>query len=76
MASALGDLDLVRRHLDADPASIRMSVSEEWFPKRDPRSGGKIYIWVLGANQTAHQVARKFGHEEFFRFLMGGPRRR
>lgn len=70
MASALGDLDLVRRHLDADPASIRMSVSEEWFPKRDPRSGGKIYIWVLGANQTAHQVARKFGHEEIFRFLM------
>ncbi len=70
LACALGDLDLVRRHLDTDPASIRMSVSEEWFPKRDPRSGGKIYIWVLGANQTAHQVARKFDHEEIFRFLM------
>lgn len=70
MASALGDLDLVRRHLDADPASIRMSVSEEWFPKRNPRSGGKIYIWVLGANQTAHQVARKFGHDQIFRLLM------
>jgi ankyrin repeat protein len=70
MASALGDLDLVRRHLDANPESIRMSVSEEWFPKRDPRSGGSIYIWVLGSNHTAHQVARKFGHEEVFRFLM------
>jgi ankyrin repeat protein len=70
MASALGDLDLVRRHLDGDPASIRMSVSEEWFPKRDERSGGPIYIWVLGSNQTAHQVARKFGHEEIFRLLM------
>jgi ankyrin repeat protein len=70
MASALGDLDLVQRHLDADPASIRMSVSDEWFPKRDPRSGGPIYIWVLGSNHTAHQVARKFRHEEIFRFLM------
>jgi ankyrin repeat protein len=70
MASALGDLDLVRRHLDTNPASIRMSVSEEWFPKRDPRSGGPIYIWVLGSNQTAHQIARKFGHEEICRFLM------
>jgi ankyrin repeat protein len=70
MASALGDLDLVRRHLDADPASIRMSVSEEWFPKHDQRSGGPIYIWVLGSNQTAHQVARKFGHERILRLLM------
>src|SRR6185312_236989 len=36
MGAALGDLDLVRRHLDADPECIHMSVSEEWFPKRDP----------------------------------------
>jgi ankyrin repeat protein len=70
MASALGNLDLVRRHLEANPDSIRMNVSEEWIPKRDPRSGGSIYIWVLGSNHTAHQVARKFGHEEIFRFLM------
>lgn len=70
LASALGDLELVRRHLDAEPDSIRMSVFEEWFPKRDERSGGTIYIWVLGADVTAHQVAREFGHEEVFRLLM------
>jgi len=35
MATALGDVDLVRHHLDADPACIRMSVSEEWFPKKE-----------------------------------------
>src|SRR5205814_7129514 len=48
MAAALGDTDLVRLHLDSDPACIRMSVSEEWLPKRDVRAGGTIYIWTLG----------------------------
>ncbi len=70
MASALGDADLVRRHLDADPQSIRMTVSEEWFPKHDLRSGGTIYIWTLGPNHTAHSVARDFGHEDVFQLLM------
>jgi hypothetical protein len=70
MAAALGDVDLVRRHLDKDPASIRMNVSEEWFPKLDPRAGGTIYIWELGARRTAHSVARDFGREEVFQLLL------
>jgi ankyrin repeat protein len=70
MAAALGDMDLVRRHLDSDPQCIRMSVSEEWFPKQDPRAGGSIYIWTLGAHRTAHSVARDFGHEDVFELLM------
>ncbi len=69
MAAALGDMDLVRRHLDRDPAAIRMRVSEEWFPKLDPRAGGTIYIWTLGPRRTAHTVARDFGHEDVFRLL-------
>jgi ankyrin repeat protein len=70
MAAALGDLARVRTHLDADPASIRTSVSEEYFPKQNPNAGGSIYIWTLGSNKTAHVVAREFGHEESFRLLM------
>ena len=70
MAAALGDADLVRQHLDHDPNCIFMSVSEEWFPKQDPRAGGSIYIWKLGAHRTAHTVARDFGHEEVFQLLM------
>ncbi|HYK37259.1 ankyrin repeat domain-containing protein [Alloacidobacterium sp.] len=70
MAAALDDADLVRRHLDNDPACIRMSVSEEWFPKRNPRAGGTIYIWQLGWHRTAHTVARDFGHEDVFQLLM------
>jgi ankyrin repeat protein len=70
MAAALGDADLVLRHLERDPACIRMNVSEQWFPKRDPRAGGTIYIWTLGANRTAHAVAREFGHEGVFQLLL------
>jgi ankyrin repeat protein len=70
MAAALGDADLVRRHLDADASCIRMNVSEEWFPKQDPRAGGTIYIWKLGAHRAAHSVAREFGHEQVFQLLL------
>lgn len=70
MAAALGDLELVRRHLQADPASIRTRVSEAYFPKQDPRSGGTIYIYLFGRYRTPHQVARDFGHEDLFQFLM------
>jgi ankyrin repeat protein len=70
MAAALGDLNLVRHHLDTDPACIRVSVSDAWFPKNDPRAGGTIYISSLGADRTAHVVARDFGHEQVFQMLM------
>ena len=70
MAAAVGDLELVRQHLDEDPASVRMSVSEKDFPKQDPRSGGSIYIYGFGWTRTAHMLAHQFGHEEVFRLLM------
>jgi len=70
LAAAIGDLDRVRRHLDADPSSIAMSVTVEQFPMRNPHAGGKIYIWTLGWNKTAHMAAREHGHEEVYRFLM------
>ena len=70
MAAALGDQELARRHLDSNPECVRLRVSEEHFPKRDPRAGGSIYIWTLGHNLTPHQVARRFGHEAVLRLLM------
>ena len=70
MAAAVGDLDLVERHLNRDPDSLRARVSEEFFPKQDPRSGGTIYIWTIRGGRTPHQAARQFGHQEVYRFLM------
>lgn len=70
MAAALGDIDLVRRYLDADVGSVRTRVSNTYFPMQNPRAGGTIYIWTLGGNKTAHVVARDFGHENVFQLLM------
>jgi len=70
MAAALGDLPLVRKHIDGDPSCLRTSVSEEYFPMKDPRAGGSIYIWTLGMHKTAHTIAREFGHEDIFHLLM------
>lgn len=70
MAAAVGDLDLVRWHLDEDPASVRMAVSEKHLPKQNPQSGGSIYIFGFGWGKTPHMLAREFGHEEVFRLLM------
>jgi ankyrin repeat protein len=69
LACALGDLALCKKHLEADPACIRMRVSREYFPIINPKSGGTIYQWTLGFYISAQGVARKFGHEELVRFL-------
>lgn len=70
LATALGEIDLVRRHLDADPECIRVRVSDEYFPMINPRSGGTIYQWTLGWYVSAHQVGRKFGREAILELLM------
>jgi len=70
LTAALGDLERTRQHLDRDPESINMTVSERWFPKRNPRSGGIIYIWTLGSDKSAHAVAREFGHDEVLDLLL------
>lgn len=70
MASALGELAIVTRLLDADPRVMRTAVNDTWFRKKDPRAGGTIYFWTLGANKTAPVVARESGHEHVFRVLI------
>jgi hypothetical protein len=69
MAAALGDIELARRHLEADPGCIRVRVSQGYFPMVGGKTGGTIYQWALGWHVSAHQVARRFGHEEMWRFL-------
>jgi ankyrin repeat protein len=70
MAAALGDIDLVEQHLQADPESIRMRVSEEYFPMIGSKNGGTIYQWQLGWYVSACQVAKSFGHSKVFDMLM------
>lgn len=76
LASALGDIDRVRRHLDEDASAIRMRVSQDWFPMVDTaKNGGHIYQWTLGFYASAFDVARKQGHKGVLDLLMerAGP---
>ncbi len=70
MAAALGDVDLARRHLDADPECIRLRVSHLHFPMSGRQAGGSIYQWTLGWFVSPHDVARKFGHPEVETLLL------
>ncbi|HWJ15198.1 MAG TPA: ankyrin repeat domain-containing protein [Gemmatimonadaceae bacterium] len=70
MCAALGDLERVRAHLDADPASVHTTVDRAHFPMKDPRAGGTIYQWSLGAFKTPHLIAHEFGHADVFDLLM------
>jgi len=70
MAAAIGDAQLVSRHLDADPECIRTRVDAQYFPMRNQRAGGTIYQWALGIHVSPHEVAKQFGHEDVFELLM------
>lgn len=70
MAAALGDAELVRKHLEVEPDSIHARVSAEYFPMSNPRAGGAIYQWTIGWYVSPHDVAKLFGHEDVFRLLM------
>ncbi len=70
MAAALGDSDLAKKHLQADPECIRTRVNDQYFPKANFHSGGTIYQWELGWHVSACQVAKKFGHPEVLNLLL------
>ena len=72
LAAAVGDVDRVRMHLDADPSCIRLRASEEFFPMVNPKAGGTIYQWTLGHRASAYQAAAKeFGHADVLQFAHG-----
>jgi ankyrin repeat protein len=71
LAAALGDLDLTRQHLDAEPGSIAMRVDQDWFPMVDTaQNGGHIYQWTLGFHVSAFDIAREGGHGEVLELLL------
>lgn len=70
MASAIGDVALVERILNDDPETVRTTVSERYFPKKNPHSGGSIYFFGFGMTRSPHAIAHEFGHKTVFDLLM------
>jgi ankyrin repeat protein len=71
LAAALGDVNLVRHCLDADPGAIAMRVDQDSFPMVDTApNGGHIYQWTLGFHLSAFDIARKRGHSAVLELLL------
>ena len=67
MAAVLGDVDILRQCLNADPScsDARLGVGR-WTNE----AGGDIYNWTIGHDMTPQQVARIHGNEEVLRLLL------
>ncbi len=70
LAAAVGDLDRVRMHLDADPSCIRVRAGAEFFPMVNPKAGGQIYFWALGNRASVYQAAAKSGNADVLQLLL------
>ncbi|MFC6645772.1 ankyrin repeat domain-containing protein [Granulicella cerasi] len=70
MAAALGDLTLVERLLRENSDVVRMTVSDTWFPRKNLRAGGVIYMYTFGNTKTPHLIAHEYGHAAVFALLM------
>jgi ankyrin repeat protein len=47
-----------------------MTVTDRYFPRKNPRAAATIYTWTLGGNKSAPIVAHEFGHDEVFYVLI------
>jgi ankyrin repeat protein len=65
-AARLGDVDLVRKCLTADPLCAEARIGRPPFCA----PGLHIYGWTLGFDLTPADVARKFGHAEAAELLL------
>jgi ankyrin repeat protein len=70
LAIALGDIHVVRRYLDANPAAVQMTVTDEYLPTQGPLCGGHIYLWSLGRNKSMLEIAEEFKHDDVYKLLL------
>lgn len=66
MAAWLGDLELVRRLINADPSCLAARVHRPGYP---PVPELNIYCWLLGFFVSPHEVAVKQGHRAVHELL-------
>lgn len=73
MAAGLGDLELAKRAVAANPESTswRIGNNSGPFPGIGFQGrGGTIYQWTLGFNQSAVEVALHRGHSDVAEYLL------
>lgn len=69
-ACALGDSDLARTLLDADPDAVNRRIGQENYPPVPRAPGLHIYVYSFGDNKSPHQIARKYGYHRLYQLLL------
>lgn len=69
MACAIGEADLVRRMLAADPTLAHAKVTPERFPAAPP-AAGHIYLFTIGTGATPLHAAAQAGWAEVAALLL------
>ena len=67
MAARLGDVALAQKLIDEDPTCVAARVNAKGYVPVPPMH---IYCWTLGFFASPHDVARKFGHHDFYEMLL------
>ena len=80
MACALGDLDLVKKVVEADPDSVNGHTPQGFgkdefgdgyiYPPTPDNTSAHIYVWQIGLNMTPHMVAVSHGHDAVHAYLL------
>lgn len=78
MACALGDSNLVKTLLDADPDVLNRRIGQDDYPPVPRAPGLHMYAYTFGGNQSPHQIARRYGHQQLYHLLLerSSPQRR
>jgi ankyrin repeat protein len=77
MACALGDSELVKRLVDADPDVLNQRVGGQNYPPVPCAPGRHIYVYTFGDNKSPYQILHKYGHHQLYQLLIdrSSPRR-
>jgi len=70
MACALGDSDLMRNLIDAEPNVVNMRIGQKDYTRVPPAPGLHIYAYTFGDNKSPHQIAQDFGHDAVYQLLL------
>lgn len=70
-AVILGDLDLVKAALNANPQAIRARVNQAGYDLAPPADGSHQYVFTFNAaGLSPHQAALEYGRDKVFAFLL------
>jgi ankyrin repeat protein len=70
MVTRLGDIDRLKHLLDVEPNLVDKRIGQNDYPAVPLAPGHHIYIYSLGDNKSAHQIAVQYGHPKLHDLLL------